>query len=75
MLKLISTTLVLCALAAGAAGTPTQDAAASQQQTDRQAQEQAERERKQAEREQKRRDKDAKKEPGSRCARWKSGKA
>jgi len=73
MLKLIGTTLIFCALAALPAGAQTQDAATRQQ--ERQSQEQAERERKQAERERKEREKDARKEPGSRCARWKSGKA
>ena len=73
MLRLISTTLILCALAAGAAGAQAQDTATQQQ--DRQAREQAERDRKQAEREQKEKNKGARKEPGSRCARWKSGKA
>ncbi len=72
MFKLISTTLVLCALSAGAAraqqGTTTP-------QQDRQAQEQAERDRRQAEREQKEGDKKARREPGTRCERWKRGKA
>jgi hypothetical protein len=72
MFKLISAALVICALSAGAARAQTQDAAATQ---DRQAQEQAERDRKQAERERKEREKDAKKEPGTRCGRWKRGKA
>lgn len=74
MFKLISSTLVVCALSAGAALAQTQQGASAQQQ-DRQAQEQAERDRKQAEREQKERDKDAKREPGTRCSRWKRGKA
>ncbi len=74
MFKLISTTLVLCALAAGAAHAQTPQGATTQQQ-DPQAREQAERDRKQAEREQKEKDKGAKKEPGTRCGRWKRGKA
>jgi Ni/Co efflux regulator RcnB len=74
MFKLISTTLVLCALSAGAARAQTPQTTATQQQ-DRAAREQAERDRKQAERERKERDKDAKKEPGTRCGRWKRGKA
>ena len=75
MFKLISTTVVLCALSAGAlrAQTPQQGATTPQQ--DRQAREQAERDRKQAERQQKEKDKDARKEPGTRCGRWKRGKA
>jgi Ni/Co efflux regulator RcnB len=74
MFKLISTTLVLCALSAGAARAQAQQGATTQQQ-ERQAQEQAERDRRQAEREQKETDKKAKKEPGTRCGRWKRGKA
>lgn len=74
MFRLISTTLILCALSAGAARAETQQGATTQQQ-DRQAQEQAERERRQAEREQKAKGNDAKKEPGTRCGRWKRGKA
>ena len=74
MFKLISTTIILCALSAGALRAQTPQGATTQQQ-DRQAQEQAERDRKQAEREQKEKDKEARKEPGTRCARWKRGKA
>lgn len=74
MFKLISTTLVLCALSAGAARAQSPQNAATQQQ-DRSTQEQAERDRRQAEREQKDKDKEAKREPGTRCARWKRGKA
>ena len=74
MFKLISTTVVLCALSAGALRAQTPQGATTQQQ-DRQAQEQAERDRKQAEREQKEKAKEARKEPGTRCARWKRGKA
>ena len=74
MFKLIGATLVLCALSAGAARAQAPQGATTRQQ-DRQAQEQAERDRRQAEREQKERDKDARKEPGTRCGRWKRGKA
>ena len=74
MFKFISTTLVLCALAAGTLRAQTPQGATTQQQ-DRQAREQAERDRKQAEREQKQKDKEARKEPGTRCGRWKRGKA
>jgi Ni/Co efflux regulator RcnB len=73
MFKLISAALIVCALSAGAAVAQTQDATNTTQ--DRQAQEQAERDRKQAERERKEKDKDARKEPGTRCGRWKRGKA
>jgi Ni/Co efflux regulator RcnB len=73
MFKLISAALVIGALSAGAAGAQTQDAATTTQ--DRQAQEQAERDRKQAERERKEKDKEARKDPGTRCGRWKRGKA
>jgi Ni/Co efflux regulator RcnB len=74
MFKLISTAVILCALSAGALRAQTPQGATTQQQ-DRQAQEQAERDRKQAEREQKAKDKEARKEPGTRCGRWKRGKA
>ena len=74
MFNLITTTLVLCARSAGVARAQTPQSAATQQQ-DRQTQEQAERDRRQAEREQKEKDKDARKEPGTRCGRWKRGKA
>ena len=74
MFKLISTTVILCALSAGALRAQTPQGATTQQ-PDRQAREQAERDRKQAEREQKEKDKEARKEPGTRCARWKRGKA
>ena len=74
MFKLISATLILCALSAGAARAQTPQETTTQRQ-DRQAQEQAERERKQAERERKERDKASAKEPGSRCSRWKRGKS
>jgi hypothetical protein len=72
MFKLISAALVICALSVGAAHAQTQDASATQ---DRQAREQAERDRKQAERERKEKAKEAGKEPGTRCGRWKRGKA
>jgi Ni/Co efflux regulator RcnB len=71
MFKLISAALIVCALSAGAAHAQTQDTAAQ----DRQAREQAERDRRQAERERKEKDKDARKDPGTRCSRWKRGKA
>ena len=74
MFKLISATLVLCALSAGALRAQTPQGATTRQQ-DRQAREQAERDRKQAEREQQQQDKEARKEPGTRCGRWKRGKA
>jgi Ni/Co efflux regulator RcnB len=74
MFKLINTTLVLCALSAGVARAQTSQGAATQQQ-DRPVQEQAERDRKQADRERKDKDKGAGKEPGTRCGRWKRGKA
>ena len=74
MFKLISATLILCALSAGAARAQTPQDATTRQQ-DRTAQEQAERDRKQAERERKEKDKAAGKEPGTRCSRWKRGKA
>jgi Ni/Co efflux regulator RcnB len=74
MFKLIGATLVLCALSAGAARAQESQGSTTRQQ-DRQAQEQAERDRRQAEREQKERDKNARKEPGTRCGRWKRGKA
>ncbi|HZB43658.1 MAG TPA: hypothetical protein VE360_00370 [Pyrinomonadaceae bacterium] len=74
MFKLISTTLVLCVLSAGTARAQTPQGATTLRQ-DRQAREQAERDRKQAERERKENDKAAKKEPGTRCGRWKRGKA
>ena len=73
MFKLISAALVVYALSAGAALAQTQDTAPQTQ--DRQAQEQAERERRQAERERKEKAKEAGKEPGTRCGRWKRGKA
>lgn len=71
MFKLISAALVICALSAGAAHAQTQDATTQ----DRQAREQAERDRKQAERDRKEKAKEAGKEPGTRCGRWKRGKA
>ena len=74
MFKLISATLVLCALSAGAARAQTPQGATTPQ-PDRQAQEQAERDRRQADRERKNKDKGAGKDPGTRCARWKRGKA
>jgi hypothetical protein len=74
MIKLIGATLVLCALSAGAARAQTPQGATTQRQ-DRAAQEQAERDRMQAERERKDKDKGAGKEPGTRCGRWKRGKA
>jgi Ni/Co efflux regulator RcnB len=72
MFKFISAPLIICALSAGAAA-QTQDTATQTQ--DRQAQEQAERDRRQAERERKNKEKGENKEPGTRCARWKRGKA
>jgi Ni/Co efflux regulator RcnB len=74
MFKLISTTLILCTLSAGAALAQTPQDATTRQ-PDRPAQEQAERDRKQAKREQKEKTKDARREPGTRCGRWKRGKA
>jgi Ni/Co efflux regulator RcnB len=74
MFRLVNATLLLCALSAGAAHAQTPQDTTTRQQ-DRQAQEQAERDRKQAEREQKEKEKDAKREPGTRCGRWKRGKA
>lgn len=54
---------------------PAQQASTAQQPADKQAQEQAERDRRQAERDAKAKEKGERKEPGSRCARWKRGKA
>lgn len=73
MFKLISAALVVCALSAGSVPARAQEAAT--QNPDRQTQEQAERDRRQAEQERKAKDKDARKEPGTRCGRWKRGKA
>lgn len=74
MFKLIGTTLVICALSAGAARAQTQDSTSATQ--DRQAQaEQAERDRRQAEQERREKDRDARREPGTRCSRWKRGKS
>ena len=74
MFKLISTTLVLCVLSAGTARAQTPQGATTLRQ-DRQAREQAECDRKQAVREREDKGKGAGKEPGTRCARWKRGKA
>ena len=72
MFKLISATLVLCALSAGAARAQTQDTVTPQ---DREAREQADRDRRRAERQEKDRNRDGRREPGTRCSRWKRGKA
>lgn len=74
MLKLITSTLVLFVVCAGPSFAQSQTGGADTQAQDRQAQEQAERDRRQAERERKDKDKGARKEPGTRCSRWKQGK-
>jgi Ni/Co efflux regulator RcnB len=71
MFKSIGSTLIIIALGATSVAAQTQNTTSQ----DRQAQEQVERDKKQAKRDQKEKDKANKKEPGSRCARWKAGKA
>ena len=73
MRTIISVALIACALSLSAARAQTQETAPQTQ--DRQAREQAERDRRQAERERKEKAKEAGKEPGTRCGRWKRGKA
>jgi Ni/Co efflux regulator RcnB len=75
MLKLITSTFILCVVCAGPAIAQSQDAGAGARAQDKQAQEQAERDRRQAERDRKEKEKGDRKEPGSRCSRWKQGKA
>ena len=76
MYKLIRVTLILSALLSCTALARAQGSGTTGQTQDRQAQEQAERDRKQAERDAKTKEKKGeRKEPGTRCARWKQGKA
>ena len=74
MFKLITVGLLAVTLSAGAARAQTQDANASAQER-RAQEEQAERERRQAASERKDKERGANKEPGTRCGRWKRGKA
>lgn len=76
MYKVIKVTLILSALLSCTAFAQTQGPGTTGQSQDRQAQEQAERDRRQAERDARAKEKKGeKKEPGTRCARWKQGKA
>ena len=76
MSKLVSCALIVLALFAGADALALEGAATrAQDRQTREEQQQAERDRKQAERERKEREKESRKEPGTRCARWKRGKA
>ncbi|MDQ3802910.1 MAG: hypothetical protein M3416_03540 [Acidobacteriota bacterium] len=75
MLKLITSTLALFVVFALPALAQSQNTGASTPAQDRQAQEQAERDRRQAERDRKEKEKGVKKEPGTRCSRWRQGKA
>ncbi len=76
MHKLIKAKVILSAVLSCSAFAQAQESGAAGQSQDRQAREQAERDRRQAERDARAKEKKGeRKEPGTRCARWKQGKA